>query len=117
MSGSRWNRRETNVAQAGYFTVLRSSGWFSTLRLPGGFRYLIKGPPTPPWLEKLGGAKASPEEQSRAGGPGDQASLQFGMPNARACSLARMMLIALAVAAATCGLLWWFWYIAVRGAS
>ena len=117
MSGSRWNRRETNVAQAGYFTVLRSSGWFSTLRLPGGFRYLIKGPPTPVWLEKDGGAKASPEEQSRAGGPEAQASLQFGMPKTRDLSLARMALIALAAAAITLGLLWWIWQIAVIGAS
>jgi hypothetical protein len=117
MSGSRWNRRETIVAQAGYFTVLRSSGWFSTLRLPGGFRYLIKGQPTPPWLEKPGGAKASPEEQSRAGGSGVPASLLFRMPKTCDRSLGRMVLIAFAGAAATCGLLWWFWHIAVRGAS
>lgn len=38
-----WNRRESSVVQAGYFNVLRSNGWFSTLRLPTGFRYRIKG--------------------------------------------------------------------------
>jgi hypothetical protein len=38
-----WNRREFDVARAGYFDVLRPSGWFSALRLPGGFRYRIKG--------------------------------------------------------------------------
>jgi len=117
MAGRLWNRRETNIAQAGYFTVLRSSGWFSTLRLPGGFRYLIKGPPTPAWLEKFGGTKASPEQQSPAGVPGAQASLQFGTPKTRDRSLARMAVIALAGAAITLGLLWWFWQICVRGAS
>jgi hypothetical protein len=36
-----WNRREFSVTPNGYFTVLRSTGWFSTLRLPGGFRYRV----------------------------------------------------------------------------
>jgi hypothetical protein len=60
MSGSRWNRRETNVAQAGYFTVLRSAGWFSALsRLPGGYRYVVKGPATPELLVTPEGASAA----------------------------------------------------------
>ena len=37
----RWNRRGSEVTPNGYFTVLRSSGWFSTLQLPGGYRYQI----------------------------------------------------------------------------
>jgi len=36
-----WNRRGFDVTPNGFFTVLRSSGWFPTFRLPGGFRYLI----------------------------------------------------------------------------
>jgi len=36
-----WNRRGSEVTPNGYFTVLKSSGWFSTLPLPGGFRYVI----------------------------------------------------------------------------
>jgi len=36
-----WNRREFTVAANGYFTVLRSTGWFSAVPLPGGFRYLV----------------------------------------------------------------------------
>jgi hypothetical protein len=35
-----WNRREFNVASAGYFTVLKPTGWFAASRLPGGFRYV-----------------------------------------------------------------------------
>jgi hypothetical protein len=35
-----WNRREFNITQNGYFTILKSSGWFSAVPLPGGFRYL-----------------------------------------------------------------------------
>ncbi|MGA3130050.1 MAG: hypothetical protein ABSD59_04570 [Terracidiphilus sp.] len=38
-----WNRREFDVAQAGYFNVLRPTRWFSAVRLPGGFRYRLKG--------------------------------------------------------------------------
>jgi len=36
-----WNRREFSVTPNGYFTVLRPTGWFSSVRLPGGFRYQI----------------------------------------------------------------------------
>ena len=62
--GPRWNRRETNVAQAGYFTVLKSTGFFSTLsRLPGGYRYVVKGPATPDVLVKPEGAgSAAPQK-------------------------------------------------------
>ncbi len=38
---SSWNRRGSAVTPNGFFTVLRSTGWFPTFRLPGGFRYLI----------------------------------------------------------------------------
>ena len=59
MPGSHsWNRRESNVTQAGFFTVLRSTGWFPALsRLPGGYRYLVKGPVTPDVLVKPEGAE------------------------------------------------------------
>jgi hypothetical protein len=35
-----WNRREFDITQNGYFTILKSAGWFSAVPLPGGFRYL-----------------------------------------------------------------------------
>ena len=67
MPGPRWNRRETNVAQAGYFTVLRCTGFFSALnRLPGGYRYLVKGPVTPAVLVKPEGSGAAAPENHDA---------------------------------------------------
>lgn len=39
-TSSSWNRRRSEVAPNGYFTVLKSGGWFPTFRLPEGFRYL-----------------------------------------------------------------------------
>lgn len=47
--GKQWNRRSFDVTPNGYFTVLKPSGWFPTVRLPGGFRYLIgeNGKPKP----------------------------------------------------------------------
>jgi hypothetical protein len=39
---SSWNRREFEVTQAGYFSVLRPGRWIPAFRLPGGFRYLIR---------------------------------------------------------------------------
>jgi len=38
-SPTSWNRRGSAVTSNGYFTVLKSSGWFPTFRLPDGFRY------------------------------------------------------------------------------
>ncbi len=39
MKSSSWNRRGSAVTSNGYFTVLKSTGWFPTFRLPDGFRY------------------------------------------------------------------------------
>jgi hypothetical protein len=39
-----WNRREFNITQNGYFTILKSAGWFSAVPLPGGFRYFVSKP-------------------------------------------------------------------------
>jgi hypothetical protein len=41
MKSHSWNRREFSVTPNGYFTVLRPTGWFSTVRLPGVFQYRI----------------------------------------------------------------------------
>jgi hypothetical protein len=41
MKGRSWNRREFSVTPNGYFTILRPTGWFSAVRLPGGFRYQV----------------------------------------------------------------------------
>jgi len=102
MPGSRsWNRRETNVAQAGFFTVLRSTGFFSTLsRLPGGYRYVVKGPATPDVLVKPEGAEAAALEK------GDLAqetapSFQLVAPRASGRGLLRLAIIAVVAAGLT----------------
>jgi len=101
MSGSRsWNRRETNVAQAGYFTVLRSTGWFSALsHLPGGYRYVVKGPATPDVLVKPEGAEAAPEKGPVS--PETAPTLQMVPSIARDLGLPRLALIAVVAAAIT----------------
>ncbi len=38
-SPTSWNRRGSAVTANGFFTVLRSTGWFPTFRLPDGYRY------------------------------------------------------------------------------
>jgi len=105
-----WNRRETNVTQAGFFTVLRSAGWFSsTLHLPRGYRYVVKGPATPDCLQKPEGVPSS-RARNRSNVQDPQASLQIAMPWAREHRFVRMALIALAGVTITLGLIWWLWH-------
>jgi hypothetical protein len=108
MPGPRsWNRRETNIAQAGYFNVLRSTGWFFALsRLPGGYRYVVRGPATPDVLVKPAGITASADEQYRIGGHATETSLQILPADTSHRGLLRLALIALAAVALTFGLLW-----------
>jgi hypothetical protein len=101
MPGFRWNRRETNVAQAGYFTVLRSTGWFSALsRLPGGYRYLVKGPATPTVLVKPEGA-GTPASEDHDAGPATAPAFETLAPQASGLGLLRLALIALVAAGIT----------------
>ncbi len=101
MPGSRWNRRESNVAQAGYFTVVRSTGWFSALsRLPGGYRYLVKGPATPDVLVKPEGAGSAVTEkvdEAQATVP----AFETLTPKASGLGLLRLAFIALVAAGLT----------------
>ena len=96
-----WNRRETNVTQAGYFTVLRSTGWFSALnRLPGGYRYVVKGQAIPDVLVKPEGAVAKTAESQAAGqeiGP----AFQLLTPGASGRGWLRLAIIALVAAGIT----------------
>ncbi len=102
MPGPRsWNRRETSVAQAGYFTVLRSTGWLSALsRLPGGYRYVVKGPATPGVLVKPEGA-ASESSEKWADDQETAPTFQMVTPAASGRGLLRVALIALAAAGLT----------------
>ncbi len=91
----RWNRRETNVAQAGFFTVLRSTGWFSALsRPPGGYRYVVKGPATPDVLVKPEGSSAEAPEVG-AGAEATAPSFEMVTPKMTGRGLLRLALIAL----------------------
>ena len=98
MMGPRtWNRREFDVTPNGFFTVLRSSGWFSTVRLPGGFRYLIGEP------KRAAAAKA---DENPTGGQATGVPWHFMQPGAQEHRPARLVLIALAAVAITGILLW-----------
>jgi hypothetical protein len=92
-----WNRRDFAVTANGFFTVLRPTGWFSTLRLPGGFRYLTgqsKGTtsPLPPY----------PTDNHPTALP-----LQFVSLGVQDRRVMRPALIVLAAGAITLFMLWW----------
>ena len=89
-----WNRREFNITQNGYFTILKSAGWFSAVPLPGGFRYLrgeTKGAAAPPAI-------------SSASSDGSAATIQLQTVDSDT-SGRHLMRLALIVVAAT-GLAW-----------
>ena len=66
-----WNRRGSAVTANGFFTVLKSTGWFPTFRLPDGYRYLIRDnglsrtPPIGAPTQKANGAAAVLEPELR----------------------------------------------------
>ena len=93
-----WNRREFTVAPNGFFTILKPTGWFSALPLPGGFRYL-KG--------KSKRAVSPPAYENPAGGHAAAMPLQFTSLSTPHPHLMRLAAIVVAAAAITFGLLWW----------
>ena len=93
-----WNRREFSVTQAGYFTVLKPTGRFSALRLPGGFRYLVS-----PFQR----TKPEQEARERAASQATGIPLQILPAEAPGHYLVRAALIALTAAVITFALLWW----------
>jgi hypothetical protein len=95
MKSRTWNRREFDVTQNGYFTVLKSSGWFSATRLPDGFRYLLKGAPNP--AVKF----PAPSEGAATGLPP-----QILATNSDEPFLKRLILVVAGAGALTCALLW-----------
>ncbi len=92
-----WNRRDFAVTSNGYFTVLKPTGWFSTLRLPGGSRYLAG----PSKGTKIPQAHENPSENGAAAVP-----LQFVSLGAQDRQLMRPALIVLAATAIAWILLW-----------
>jgi len=103
-----WNRRESSVTQAGFFTVLKPNGWFSALRLPGGFRYRIGGRPEDQSVLKPTSA-SKPETPARPGGQATSIPLQIVSPSEQGPSLIRVALIALAAAAITLSFFWFLY--------
>lgn len=109
-----WNRRESNVSIAGYFTVLRSTGWFSALRLPGGFRYRIKGagpdnPALTSTLPAAPGSLSSPKLRSAdlAASQETETSYHLTMLRTQDRHLVRLALVVPAALAVTALVLWW----------
>lgn len=109
-----WNRRDFDVSVAGYFTVLRPTRWFSALRLPGGFRYRIKGagpenPAITTTLPPAPGSISSPKLNAAdcLAGPETAAPLQLATLSAPERRPIRLLLIvATAIAAMYAMLLW-----------
>jgi hypothetical protein len=112
-----WNRREFDVTPNGYFTVLKSTGWFSAVRLPGGFRYLVGLSKGTAYSQALENPTASPppelisvpvQKSLDHSGSLETAILSQSMiPSTQDHSLMRPVLIALAAIAISWILLWW----------
>ena len=97
-----WKRREFNIAQAGYFTVLKPTGGISASRLPGGIQDFVGQP-------KKTAAITAPDQEllDHADGPDSAIPLQIISPDASDHHPIRLLLIILAAAALTLGVLWW----------
>jgi hypothetical protein len=116
-----WNRREFTVTPNGFFTILKSTGWFSTVPLPGGFRYRVgqsKGTASPQ-------AHENPTENPTAAPPLELTSVpeqkaldhadsqetailsQSMIPSTHDHRLMRPALIVVAATAITWIFLWW----------
>jgi hypothetical protein len=120
MKSHSWNRREFSVTPNGYFTVLRSTGWFSTVRLPGVFQYRIglsdvtefpqaheystENPTAPPLLEST----SMPDQNAfdHAGIQETAILSQSMIPSTQDHCLMRTALIILAAAAISFYVLW-----------
>ncbi|MGB8030924.1 MAG: hypothetical protein WCF30_14830 [Terracidiphilus sp.] len=100
MSPRSWKHREFAVTQAGYFTVLKPTGW-SSATLPPGSRYLND--------PSKDGAAPSPDQTAPdcAGSQETTISLKFVDPPPQNRHSIRLTLIALAAAALTVLAFWW----------
>jgi hypothetical protein len=122
MMGPRsWNRREFAVTPNGLFSILKPTGWFSTVRLPGGYRYLVglsKGNASPQAHENPTENPTAPpspvsisEPVQKALDHADSQEMailsQRIIPSAYKHRLMRQALIVLAATAITSILLWW----------
>ena len=100
-----WNRRSSEVTPNGFFTVLKSAGWFPTFHLPGGFRYLV-GESGARRALLVGAARQQAANQLT----GTETAIrlrQIDEDSRGTRGLIRMASLALAGAALTFTLLWW----------
>ena len=120
-----WNRREFDITPNGYFTVLKPTRWFSAVRLPRGFRYLVglpKGTAASKVLENPTENSAAALSRESTSEPAqkfpDHADdletailSQSIIPGTQAHRLMQTALIVLAATAITLIVLWWLWWI------
>jgi hypothetical protein len=123
-----WNRRDFDVTPNGFFTILKPTRWFSAMRQPGGFRYLVG---QSRYLVGQSMKTASPQanenptENPTAAPPSESTSVpeqraldhpdiqetailsQSMIPSTHDHRLMRPALIVLAATAITSILLWW----------
>ncbi len=116
-----WNRREFAVTPNGFFTILKPTGWFSTVPLPGGFRYLVgqsKGTASPqahenstenPTTAPPPESTSVPEQMALDHADSQETAipLQIMKPSTPDHRLLRPALVVLAATAITSILLWW----------
>ena len=103
-SGS-WNRRGSAVTPNGFFTVLKSTGWFPTFPQPGGFRYLTREPGVN--RPRSAGAPAHQTTGQPAGTQTEIALRQIDAEPRGVGALLRGVLLALGATALTFALLLW----------
>ena len=100
-----WNRRSSEVTPNGFFTVLKSAGWFPTFNQPGSTRYLV-GESGARNASLTGAAGQQPASQLT--GPEAAISLRQIDEGSRGMrGLLQVASLALAGAAVTLILLWW----------
>jgi hypothetical protein len=116
-----WNRREFAVTPNGLFSILRPTGWFSAVRLPGGFRYRVglseetefsqvqENPTENPAAAPLPESTFVPEQNAleHAGSQKTAILSQSMIPSTHDYRLMRTALIVLAAAAITLIILLW----------
>jgi hypothetical protein len=104
-----WNRRDFCVQPAGFYTILKPTGWFAALRLPGGFRYLGGQPKGPASQQAYENPTSFPKERipGHAGSQEMTTRLQIMAPSTHDRGLMRPTLIFVGATMITLVLLWW----------
>ena len=109
-SPTSWNRRGSAVTANGFFTVLRSTGWFPTFRLPDGYRYATGKSvtdPLPPVDVVARIAVANPAATAPVMPESTIALRQIDSGQVGLRAVLHTAALALAAAALTFALLWW----------